>query len=325
MRSKALAALCAVLFAPAFAFAQAPKQNPAEAAFREGRALMQSGELEKACAKLAESQKLEPAAGTLLNLAECQEKRGLSASAWATYQEAARASNARGRADWEKLATSKVEILSKIMPRVTYTAEGGTTVTQDGVAVRVDEALPVDPGTHAVEATHPGKPPFTKSFEIRNGDKLTIAIKFEGSAGPAPITGSGATPASGAGDGGGKTATPPPPPPVVEDGSGSGVRTLGLVIAGAGVVGVGVGAVTGIMAMGKHDDAVAICPSYPTRCPADGSGTRLNEEARDLAGISTIAFIGGGVLVVAGAVLFFVAPSGKSPVTVTASGIGGSF
>jgi hypothetical protein len=103
------------------------------------------------------------------------------------------------------------------------------------------------------------------------------------------------------------------------------MRTIGLVVAGVGVAGIGVGAVTGILAIGKHDDAVAACPSYPDRCPADGSGTRLNEQARDLASVSTIAFIGGGVLVVAGAVLFFVAPSGKSPVTVTASGIGARF
>jgi hypothetical protein len=291
------------------ALAQGARENPAEAAFREGRALMQTGDLERACAKLAESQNLEPAAGTLLNLAECQEKRGLSASAWATYQEAAKASSARGRADWEKLAKSKVESLARIMPRVTYTAEGGTTVTQDGVSVRLDEPLPIDPGTHAVEGTRPSsKAPFNKTFEIRNGDKLTIAIKFD-DAGPAPVP----------------TPQPTIPPKKEEESDGSGMRTIGLIVAGVGIAGLGVGTVTGIMAMGKHDDAVASCPSYPDRCPADGSGTRLNEEARDLASISTIAFIGGGALVVVGAVLFFVAPSGKSPVTVTASGLGARF
>lgn len=312
MRWNALPSACVVLLASANALAQAPKENPAEAAFREGRALMQTGDLERACAKLAESQQLEPAAGTLLNLAECQEKRGLSASAWATYQAASKASSARGKNDWVKLANGKVDALGKIMPRVTYVAEGGTAVTQDGVAVRVDEPLPIDPGTHTVEATRPSRPPFTKTFEIRNGDKLTIAVKFDGTPTEPP-----------------PPPQPTPPPKKVDngdgDGDGSGMRTIGLVIAGVGVVGIGVGTVTGIMAMGKHDDAVAACPSYPDRCPADGSGTRLNEDARDLAGISTIAFIGGGSLLVIGAVLFFVAPSGKSPVTVTASGIGARF
>jgi len=314
MRRNALPAACAwmlaslVSFTAGEAFAQAPKENPAEAAFREGRTLMQSGDLEKACAKLAESQNLEPAAGTLLNLAECQEKRGLSASAWSTYQEAAKASNARGRADWEKLAKTKADALSKIMPRVTYTAEGGTTVTQDGVQVRVNEPLPVDPGTHTVEGTRPAKTSFTKSFEIRNGDKLTIAIKFDESGSDAPVT------------------TPRPIPPKKEDGGhGSGIAPIGLNGPGGGVVRPGVGPPAGVMAMGKHDDAVAACPSYPDRCPADGSGTKLNDESRGLATISTIGFVGGGALVVAGAVLFFVAPSGKSPVTVTASGVGARF
>jgi hypothetical protein len=63
MRWNALPAACALMLAvgldPRIALAQGAKENPAEAAFREGRALMQSGDLERACAKLAAAQ--EPA------------------------------------------------------------------------------------------------------------------------------------------------------------------------------------------------------------------------------------------------------------------------
>src|SRR5215813_8944568 len=78
------------------ALASDPKIE-AEQSFREGRALLAAGELERACAKFAESQKQDPAAGTLLNLGECLDRRGLAASARATYLEAAKAAALRGR------------------------------------------------------------------------------------------------------------------------------------------------------------------------------------------------------------------------------------
>jgi hypothetical protein len=53
----------------------------AEALFREGRDAAKHGDLETACADFAESQRLDPAPGTLLNLAECEEKLGRVASA----------------------------------------------------------------------------------------------------------------------------------------------------------------------------------------------------------------------------------------------------
>jgi hypothetical protein len=48
----------------------------AEALFRAGRDALKRGAWAAACSKLAESQTLDPAAGTALNLAVCQEKLG---------------------------------------------------------------------------------------------------------------------------------------------------------------------------------------------------------------------------------------------------------
>ena len=80
----ALATVAASLCLLAGRSAGAEPRDPAAAEwlFREGRALMKKGDFAPACAKLAESQRLDPAVGTLMNLAECEERIGRTASAW---------------------------------------------------------------------------------------------------------------------------------------------------------------------------------------------------------------------------------------------------
>ena len=57
--------------------------NPAlaQSLFEEGRQLMSNGKFAEACPKFESSYKLDPAAGTLLNLAVCHEKVGRTAAA----------------------------------------------------------------------------------------------------------------------------------------------------------------------------------------------------------------------------------------------------
>src|SRR4051812_28534695 len=61
----------------------------AEALFAAGREAAQRGDYRQACDKFAESQRLDPAPGTLINLGDCNEHLGLLASAWRYYREAA--------------------------------------------------------------------------------------------------------------------------------------------------------------------------------------------------------------------------------------------
>src|SRR5215472_1302913 len=67
---------------------QASTEVAAQALFEEGKRLMSEGKYREACAKLADSERLDPGAGTLLNLAACYEKNAQTASAWSTYVEA---------------------------------------------------------------------------------------------------------------------------------------------------------------------------------------------------------------------------------------------
>src|SRR5690348_15501816 len=71
----------------------------AEALFSEGRRLMASGDYAAACEKFAASQKHDPGLGTSLNLADCYEKSGRTASAWAEFRDAASAAHRVGSKD----------------------------------------------------------------------------------------------------------------------------------------------------------------------------------------------------------------------------------
>src|SRR5687768_5789067 len=84
-RLLAVAALVIGALSPSAAWARDPAA--AEALYRAGRDAAKKGDWEKACAQFAESQRLDPAPGTLLNLADCEERRGLIASAWTHYTE----------------------------------------------------------------------------------------------------------------------------------------------------------------------------------------------------------------------------------------------
>ena len=71
----------ALVLLPALAFAQ-----DAETLFREGRVAAEAGNYTVACPKFEESYKLDPAPGTLLNLADCEENRGQLVKAWQHFR-----------------------------------------------------------------------------------------------------------------------------------------------------------------------------------------------------------------------------------------------
>jgi tetratricopeptide (TPR) repeat protein len=70
---------------------------------------MTEGKYEEACAAFAESLRLEPATGTLYNIALCSEKLGRTASAWSAYK--AVAADASSNADRARMAKEKAALL----------------------------------------------------------------------------------------------------------------------------------------------------------------------------------------------------------------------
>jgi hypothetical protein len=144
----------------------------AEALYREGRQLMSEQHYDEACAKFAESNRLDPATGTMLNLAACFEASGKLASAWIAFGEALRASRREGRQDRVEFAELRLAAIEPRLSHLTVMVEPGSpslVVKVDGVVIgpaAYGVAAPVDPGPHRVEAAAPGFKPWSRSITI---------------------------------------------------------------------------------------------------------------------------------------------------------------
>jgi len=136
----------------------------AQTLFDEGRALLDAQRVSEACQKFAQSQRLDPSAGTLLNLAVCHEQEGKLASAWLEFSESWSIALREGRDDRARLANERMtqlkERLSWLLIRLT--ASSPTSVLLDGAAVSGDAigvAIPINPGEHVLEARGDGRVP----------------------------------------------------------------------------------------------------------------------------------------------------------------------
>ncbi|HWP09571.1 MAG TPA: hypothetical protein VNN72_27710 [Polyangiaceae bacterium] len=303
----ALLLVSGLLSAPA----RAGDAAAAEALFREGRQLMDAGDYARACPKLAESYEQEPGTGTLLALAMCREKEGKLASAWAAYGQVASRSKRDGRADREQVAREQVAALEPRLSRLTINVDAGTAVL-GGLAVKRDgslvgsgawgTAVPLDPGEHQLEATAPGKKPWTAKVTIgaeRDTQTVTVPVldvDEQAVAGAAPLGGSPAdTPAE-------QTGASKGPP----------LRTIGLIVGGVGIVGLGVGGVFALQAnsANKESKEDGHCDAQ-NQC--DTVGGEKRDDAKSAASVATVMFITGGVLTAAGVTLFLVgSPKRKS-------------
>lgn len=156
----------------------------ATALFKEGRKLLELGQVAEACRKLGESQRLDPGGGTLLNLAACHEREGRTASAWAEFTEALGLARKDGRDDRIAVATERIAQLEPRLSRVTVVvaaaASSDLEVTLDGTPVRRAAwgmGVPVDPGPHTLEARAPGMRPWRASLTVgAQGDAQTISV-----------------------------------------------------------------------------------------------------------------------------------------------------
>lgn len=294
----------------------------AEALFDAGRKLMAEGNFDEACKKLEESEQADPAVGTLLYLGECYEKQGRTATAWATFREAASLAESTKQAARAKVGNKRAQKLegklSHLTIEISADAAGisGLVLLRDGKPLEsglFGVAFPVDPGDHTIEATAPEHEPWKQVVTVpAAGGSAKIVVPALVAAAPTPAAAPAASATAEAPAPAYERPAPTPAParPVDDGGSdGSAQRTWGLVLGAAGLVGIGVGTWAGLTASAKNSDAKAACPRSPA-CDTE-EGVSLTHDAESAAALSNVAFGVGGAALVGGAVLWFTAPSGR--------------
>ncbi|HVK67301.1 MAG TPA: hypothetical protein VM694_22605 [Polyangium sp.] len=286
-------------------FAQQGDVAAAEHLFKEALALMEKGDYEHACPRLAESHKLDSGVGTLLYLGDCQEKLGKLATAWATFSEAADAARRAGQPEREKMGRARADALESKLSRLRI--EVPDSVSREGLVVRRDAldvasllwntAVPIDPGTYKVEATAPGKTPYSVSVVIEPGSATTTVTlpRLEDAktveAPPQPLPEPVKLP----------PPPPPPPPRLKPEGIGA-LGITGIVVGGAGILTMGASLGVGLAARARFNEAASFCDA--TYC--DREGVAMRKDAKDLAGVGTTIFVPGAILTAAGAALLVV-------------------
>lgn len=179
----------AALFIPITAVAQpSPRSASDEAAadelFADAVALRTRGLWKRACAAFGASHAIAPARATLLRVAECHERFGNTASAWAAYGELAEVSKTAGDGEHLAIARDKLRELELRLPRLVLRLAPGAEV--GGLEVRVNGSLvdathggssrPVDAGTHVVEATAPEARPWVRRVTVAERESLEVVI-----------------------------------------------------------------------------------------------------------------------------------------------------
>ncbi len=86
---------------------QSAAATKAEELFSEGKALMAAGAVPQACAKFEASNRIEPAMGTLLNLAVCEELAGHVFRACRFFREVVQLAQVRGQMERARYATER--------------------------------------------------------------------------------------------------------------------------------------------------------------------------------------------------------------------------
>ena len=269
----------------------------AESLFEDGRALMAKRDYAEACGKFEASQRLDPALGTQLNLANCFEKLGKTASAWFQFREAASAARRQGDASRQKVAERRAAALKVRLSRLLIVVRGAGGSPAD---VRVERngglvhpaawgsPIPVDPGRQHLVVSAPGREPWEGDFEV-SGEGSVVRVEV-------PPLGELATPSPLA------EAAP------VDSPLSSGWFWTGAVVGAAGLA---TGTALGLQARSTWDEATSKC-RVQGRSACEAGASELERDASSQANWATVALAAGAAGAVGALTYWWVAGGGGS-------------
>jgi hypothetical protein len=303
-RSAPLLVACVLFGASASRGAQAEERAEilAEASFAEGVKLMHADRCPEAITKFEESERLDPASGTLLDLAYCQARLGRIASAWLTYRQAITLAEAQSKTEHARIARTQAEKLEPELPHLTLVVPNvGTrpSVALDGAPLPSDMwsvPIPVDPGSHDVVVDVKGARTWQTTVTIARKERRSVEVPADGlqitEAPPAPRP--HADEPAGRARAGSRNAT------AEESSTSDSRRTWALVVGGVGAAAITTGAALFTSARLQYDGAGDHC----TGNACDDEGFAARDSAASRARVSYVVLATGTALVGASVVLW---------------------
>jgi len=294
-----------------------PAAPVAEGLFQQAKASLAAGQVAEACAKFQESQHLDPALGTLLNLALCHERQGKLASAWSELTDAAAMAERSGQLDRLRFARGALAKLEGKVPQMLIRVAKRA----PDLELRIDgqsigqaawgSPIPLDPGIHRLDATAPHKQPWARSFEIVAGaSPVTLEVPALVAA-PEPA---GSTPPSPDTNASPKTLSEAPllssaPPAAIHDPR----RTWGYAAGALGIVGVAAGTYFGFTTIAKQNIVEENCNAASCR---NQTGMDADRAAHRAATVADVSFGIGLAAVIASAYLLLTADDAPAPIPI---------
>jgi hypothetical protein len=298
MKAFAVFLACALVPAVARAAPSAADSARADALFREGLRLFEGGQTSKACARFEESYQIDPALGTLQNLALCHEKEGKLVVAYDEFTRLSARAREAGKTQRADVARDRLAALDAKVARVVLALPDGVQVTAvevDGIARDWREPIALDPGHHVILAHADGRPDARVEVDApttpTTGGPQTVPVTFALPQ-PAPAAAS--------------PAVQPAPAPTTSGGP-PGAVLWGL--AGVGAAGVVAGSVFGVLTFTQKSAGDSHCAG----AYCDASGLSSQDAAHTSATVSTVAFAVGLVALAADAVLLLTRPRAARP------------
>jgi hypothetical protein len=277
-------AACLVCSLSTLAAGQTDGRVAAEALFRAGRQALSKGDHATACQRFEESNRLEPAVGTVFNLANCREKLGQLASAWQRYQEAVQ--KLPSGDERTAIASQRAAALEPRLPKLTLSlpedAPPGAIIVKDGTELgsgSLGVPLPVDPGEHTLILRAPGHADERAVITLAEAENRSLTLKLGEPKSDLPEAREGTS----------IGFVTPSEPSDTRDSGGSSQRTLGYAVGAVGIVGLAVSLGTGAMVLSKKSTVEDECVNK--RCTEEGIDA--GESGRTLSTISTVSFVAG--------------------------------